>query len=192
MAWRNPAYTLAPSSNPVSPQNIHTPGSTHLLTCNSPLILLIHTHFITSPLNHWHIHLHHPHSPLHTLSLILLNPYYSSYTPSALPDPSYHLPIPYPSATLLLTSVYSIIHPIQTVALTSAYTLPIPSLYMPGCATPRCPPPLPMFRSLLHTLINSDYSRLPPSQLLRTPPIVLHVLSQITRNFLHITHVSSL
>ena len=35
VGWRQSAYTLAPSSNPVSPQNIHTPGSTRLLPCNS-------------------------------------------------------------------------------------------------------------------------------------------------------------
>ena len=35
VGWRQSAYTLAPSSNPVSPTNIHTPGSTHLLPCNS-------------------------------------------------------------------------------------------------------------------------------------------------------------
>ena len=103
-------------------QNIHTSGRTTLKPCNSHqswVLILAYSLVCRSTSTSTSINLTHP---FITLSLSFLNPDYLSYIPSGVSMPSHHLPRPYSSATLYRYSVYSIPHPLHTVASSSLYS----------------------------------------------------------------------
>ena len=158
MAWRKPAYPLASALIQDFRQNIHTPGSTHLIVRNShqfQLLTLGSTYVRRTTSTSTSVCPIHPSKPS-ILSCLPLITYLEHPQHSLCPliTSSY----PTPLLPTLHSPVYSIPHPLLPIALTPLYST-------------HSGQHLRYYAGLRHATF-----RIPPTLLLRKPPVVHNTL----------------